>query len=212
MGPRRYKRSVLWLLFRPLRNLPWCGIPLPAGYKTRAQFLSCGGTGLGLRSFAFPEMACLSQLAFCAPPPGEALLWSPAALLGERQEAGCWCWWVSPCHLSPSLCVWWWLGQREGIISSICVNVRFLSEISVSSVLILNLDGLYKFIILFVASIVSNRNESTFQETVFFPSSPNTCQKEGWSVASPQSNSLHRKRFQDISDKPHSLLLIIKEA
>lgn len=101
---------------------------------------------------------------------------------GERQEAGCWCWWVSPCHPSPSLHVWWWLGQREGIISSICVNVRFLSDISVSSVLMLNFNGLYKFIILFVASIVSNKNENTFQETAFFPHHQTHVRRmaEGW--------------------------------
>lgn len=88
MGPRRYKRSVLWLLFSLLRNLPWCGAPLPGGYKTYAQFLSCGGMGLGSLSFAFPEPARLSQLGFCAVPPGEAVLWSPAALRGCAAESG----------------------------------------------------------------------------------------------------------------------------
>lgn len=86
MDPWWYKRFVLWLLFSPLRNLPWCGAPLPGGYKTYAQFLSCGG--IGLISFAFPEIARLPQLAFCAVPPGEAVLWSPAALLRQALESG----------------------------------------------------------------------------------------------------------------------------
>lgn len=160
MDPRRYKNPVVWLLFSPLRNLPGCGAPTPGGYKTHAQSLSCGGVGLGLVSCLLDVQG--QQIS----PSSLSVLCQVVRLCSDLQQlclgsAGADVY--HSCHhpVTPAYVFdgGWDSGKRFWI----------LKEISVSSVLTLNLDDLYKFIILFAAWILSNGNKNTFQEvkTVF---------------------------------------------